>query len=279
MKHGTTIGESFTDGSTGTVVNSTFIGRTDYLRELTNRLSLTAESGGDFVLLRGRRQVGKSRLITEFLTRSAACSVYFQAARRPASEELASFTEAIGRSNLIGADLVRAGLRFTSWEAAFEWIARTASSEAPVVVVLDELPYLTGSDPAFESVLQRVWDHVLQGRPVMLVVVGSDLATMEALSSYGRPLYGRVRLERVVLPFNLAEVAGMLDLAAIDAVDAFLTVGGLPRVLLSWPRGHRGQSSCARSWPTQPPRWWLSENGCWPPSSPLRTPLEQRSRR
>ncbi len=116
-------------------------------------------------------------------------------------------------------------------------IARTASPDAPVVVVLDELPYLMGSDPAFESVLQRVWDHTLQGRPVMLVVVGSDLATMEALSSYDRPLYGRVRLERVVLPLNLAEVAGMLGLTAPDAVDALLTVGGFPRVLLSWPRG------------------------------------------
>ncbi|MGI9003301.1 MAG: hypothetical protein ACR2GH_16865 [Pseudonocardia sp.] len=57
---------------------------------------------------------------TSWRTRSGACSVYFQAARRPASEELAAFTEAIGRSNLAGADLVRGGLRFTSWDAAFE---------------------------------------------------------------------------------------------------------------------------------------------------------------
>jgi hypothetical protein len=72
---------------------------------------------------------------------------------------------------------------------------------------------------------------------VLLVVVGSDLATMEAVSSYDRPLYGRVRLERVVLPLNLAEVADVLGLGAPDAVDAYLTVGGFPRVLLSWARG------------------------------------------
>ncbi|MGH3613801.1 MAG: ATP-binding protein [Pseudonocardia sp.] len=214
-----------------------FIGRTAYLRELSARLALAAGSGGDFILLRGRRQVGKSRLVTEFLARSGARSVYFQATRRPAREELASFTEAIGRSNLAGADLVRDGLRFTTWEPAFEWIARTASSNDPVVVVLDELPYLTATDPSFESVLQRVWDHTVQGRPVLLVVVGSDLATMEAVSSYDRPLYGRLRLERVVLPLNLAEVADVLGLAAPEAVDAYLTVGGFPRVLSSWPRG------------------------------------------
>jgi uncharacterized protein len=99
------------------------------------------------------------------------------------------------------------------------------------------LPYLTGTDPSFESVLQRVWDHSLEGRPVLLIVVGSDLATMETMSSYDRPLYGRVRLERAVLPLNLAEVADVLGLEAPDAVDAYLTVGGFPRVLLSWPRG------------------------------------------
>lgn len=219
------------------MADSGFIGRTAYLRELSARLALAAGSGGDFVLLRGRRQVGKSRLITEFLARSGARSVYFQAARRPAREELVSFTEAIGRSNLAGADLVRNGLQFTTWESAFEWIAWTASPGAPVVVVLDELPYLTGTDPSFESVLQRVWDHTLEGRPVLLVVVGSDLAIMEAVSSYDRPLYGRVRLERVVLPLTLAEVADVLGLGAPDAVDAYLTVGGFPRVLLSWARG------------------------------------------
>jgi uncharacterized protein len=213
-----------------------FIGRAAYLRELDSRLAIAARSGGDFVLLRGRRQIGKSRLVTEFLARSAVRAVYFQAARRPIADELTAFTDAIARSNLAGADLVRDGLRFATWEAAFAWIAGGATSDAPVVVVLDELPYLTGSDTAFESILQRIWDQTLQGRPVLLVVVGSDLVTMEAMGSYDRPLYGRLGLERAVLPLDVAEVAQVLGLAAPEAVDAYLTVGGFPRVLLSWEK-------------------------------------------
>ncbi|MGQ0575205.1 MAG: ATP-binding protein [Pseudonocardia sp.] len=214
-----------------------FVGRRAALTELAARLSLAARSGGDFVLLRGRRQVGKSRLVTEFLARSGCRSVYFQAARRPASDELASFTEAIARSNLVGAEHVRSGLRFASWESAFEWVATSATTDDPVVIVLDELPYLTATDPAFESVVQRVWDHILAGQPVLLIVVGSDLATMEALSSYDRPLYGRVRLDRSVEPLSPAEVALALDLPPVDAMDAYLTIGGFPRLLLSWPPG------------------------------------------
>src|SRR3712207_2009846 len=92
----TFVDETFTGVSLVSTVadqSQRFVGRTAYLRELSARLALAAESEGDFVLLRGRRQVGKSRLITEFLARSGAHSVYFQAARRPARQELASFTE------------------------------------------------------------------------------------------------------------------------------------------------------------------------------------------
>lgn len=219
------------------MIGSGFVGRTAYLDELDGRLATAARGGGDFVLLRGRRQVGKSRLVTEFLKRSAARSVYFQAARRPMGEELASFTDAVARSNLDGADLVRSGLRFGSWEAAFDWIVRGATSSAPVVVVLDELPYLTATDPSFESVLQRIWDNTVAGHPVLLIVVGSDLATMEALGAYDRPLYGRLGLERPVLPLDLGEVARVLDLPAAGAIDAYLTIGGFPRLLSSWPPG------------------------------------------
>lgn len=219
------------------VTGTGFIGRQTYLDELSVRLARTKRGAGEFVLLRGRRQVGKSRLVTEFLARSGVRSVYFQASRRPGPEELRSFTEAVGRSNVAGADLVRSGLRFGSWESALEWTAGGATVDAPVVVVIDELPYLIDADPAFESVIQRVWDQTLQYRPVLLIVVGSDLATMEALSSYDRPLFGRLSLERAVLPLHLAEVADLLGLTAPEAVDAYLTVGGFPRVLLSWPQG------------------------------------------
>jgi hypothetical protein len=102
--------------------------------------------------------------------------------------------------------------------------------------VLDEMPYLVREDPGFEGTLQKLFDRTLSKLPVLLVLIGSDLAMMEALNTYGRPFYQR-GTEMVVPPLNPAEVAEMLDAGAADAFDAYLVSGGLPLILDEWPRG------------------------------------------
>ncbi len=70
---------------------------------------------------------------------------------------------------------------------------------------MDELPYLMDPDGAFESVLQRSWDRELSRKPVLLILVGSDLPVMEALTSYGRPFHQR-GTQLTVGPLNPALV-------------------------------------------------------------------------
>jgi hypothetical protein len=89
---------------------------------------------------------------------------------------------------------------------------------------------------AFEDVLQRAWDRELSHKPVLLILVGSDLSMMEALSSYGRPLHQRGK-EMVLGPLNPAEVGEMLGRAPSDAFDAALVTGGLPLICADWQRG------------------------------------------
>jgi hypothetical protein len=89
------------------------------------------------------------------------------------------------------------------------------------VLVIDEVPYLMDVDGAFEGMLQRAWDRVLETKPVLLVLIGSDLSKMEALNSYGRPFHQRGR-EMVLGPLNPAEVGRMLGLDPAEAFDAAL---------------------------------------------------------
>lgn len=111
-----------------------------------------------------------------------------------------------------------------------------APIDVPSIVVIDELPYLTGADAAFEGTLQKVFDRDLARRPVLLIGVGSDLAMMEALNDYGRPFHQRAQ-EMVVPPLSPLEVGAMLDLAPADALDAYLITGGLPLICGEWPQG------------------------------------------
>lgn len=223
------------------VVVSGFVGRERELAAL-DRLLARAQSGGRAgrpgraVLIRGRRRVGKSRLVEEFLERADVPSVYFTASAQPTLEaDLALFVETVAASDLPSAQSF-ADQQPHTWDAALRLLAAVLPADGPSVVVLDEMPYLLANDPGFEGTLQRVFDRELSRRPVLLVGIGSDLAMMEALNDYGRPFHQRTT-EMVVSPLSPADVAEMLELAAAQAIDAYLVSGGLPLVLDDWPRG------------------------------------------
>jgi uncharacterized protein len=108
--------------------------------------------------------------------------------------------------------------------------------EVPVVIVLDELPWLAEQDEIFDGALQTAWDRLLSRRPVLLLLLGSDLHMMERLTAYDRPFFGRA--DNLLLgPLNPAEIGRALGLDAMGAIDASLLSGGLPRILRAWPAG------------------------------------------
>jgi AAA+ ATPase superfamily predicted ATPase len=188
------------------------------------------------VLMRGRRRVGKSRLVEEFLDRRGLPNVYFTAVGGDREGDLAGFAAEVAASSLPEAGAVADFSTPATWDAAFTLLASALSPDVPSVVVLDEMPYLAQEDPAFEGALQKAFDRTLSRLPVLLVLVGSDIAMMEALNTYGRPFYQR-GTEMVVPSLNPADVARMLELPPEEAIDAYLVSGGLPLILEEWPRG------------------------------------------
>jgi len=186
--------------------------------------------------MRGRRRVGKSRLVEEFARRSGSPYVFYTAVKGEIGREVDRFNEALGETATAAGGMVRAGTRAETWEAALGLIAVAAAKDRPTIVILDEFPYLIEKDPSIEAVLQKVWDRTLQEVPVLVVVIGSDEAMMAALSEQGRPLYDRAR-DMVIYPLTPADIGEMLDLSPIDALDAYLVIGGFPVLALEWGRG------------------------------------------
>lgn len=220
-------------------VSKEFVGRRWHLDKLHADLDEVRATGtARFVVVRGRRRVGKSRLVQQFVTDAHVPHVFFQASQQAPAAELALFTEEIARSDLLVAEHVRSGTRFESWEAALALIAGQATAEQPAVIVIDEFPYLAERDSTIEAQFQKLYDRHLDARaPVMLIVVGSDLRMMERLHAYDRPLHGRPTRTLVVDPFAPSEVADLLGMTATDTLDAYLIAGGFPLVSRSWSRG------------------------------------------
>jgi AAA+ ATPase superfamily predicted ATPase len=215
-----------------------FIGRDEQLGRLEKFLKRVRDADDDrpgkALLLRGRRRVGKSRLVEELVDRSGLPHVYFAATGRPPAQELALFAQEVAASSLPGAGLFR-GTRPESWDAAFRLLA-SALPDGPAIVVLDEIPYLMAADAHFEGTLQRTFDRELSKWRVLLIGSGSDLSMMEALGEYGRPFHQRAS-EMVIPPFTPAEVGDMLGLDPADALDATLVTGGLPMICEEWSVG------------------------------------------
>ncbi len=213
-----------------------FIGRERELARLREHLDhVTLSGSGRMLALRGRRQIGKSRLVEEFIGRSGANAVFYTASRQSSAEELRSFGEQLAASAGDAAAIAAAG-PIGSWEAALAIAGSATTPEQPLVLVIDELPFLIESEPAIEGILQKVWDRQLEARPVLLLLIGSDISMMSALTSYGRPLYGRLT-EMTVRPLAPAAIATMLSLPPADAFDAYLMIGGFPRLAEIWRAG------------------------------------------
>jgi AAA+ ATPase superfamily predicted ATPase len=219
---------------------SGFVGRRRELAALAQMLAEVRELAGTArpgkcLIVRGRRRIGKSALVEEFIDRNDVPGVFFTAEIGFGGEPLREFADAVSASSLPQARIFAEAVP-GNWAAAFRQLAGILPEGQPSVVVIDELPYLMDQAGAFESVLQRAWDRELSRKPVLLILIGSDLSMMEALTSYGRPFHQR-GTQMIVGPLNPADVAAMAGLAAADAFDAALITGGLPIICARWRHG------------------------------------------
>jgi uncharacterized protein len=222
-------------------VSSGFMGRAQELARLDALLARVAHPQRDLpgvaVLLRGRRRVGKSRLVQVFCARAGVPSVYFQASQgADPTTERASFGTAMLDSDLPGRELFATGTVLPTWMALFRQLGVVLPDQAPSIVVIDELPWLIEADPTLEGTLQTAWDTILAHKRVLLILIGSDLAMMERLDDYRRPFHQRGTV-MVLPPLSPAEVGVMLSLPAAEAIDAYLISGGLPLICQEWPPG------------------------------------------
>lgn len=197
----------------------------DREREIAELRRIIEGDGPALVLLHGRRRVGKTYLLDH------VCREY-----RAFHFLAADSTEAFNRRELLSAiarefdrDIQPAD--YATWRSVFRLFASLADDE-PLVVVLDEFPYLMGTEDDVLSQLVAVWDREVEGRSLTLVLCGSEVSTMEGLGHGDSPLYGRVAWAARLTPFDYLDSARMTpgrnprDLAKI-----YGALGGTPRFL------------------------------------------------
>ena len=199
-----------------------FIGRTAELAKLNAEY---ARDGG-FVVLYGRRRVGKTTLIKEFLKQKTA--FYFLATEELESQSMKRLAGVVARTTK-NALLQKAV--FSDWLELFQVIA-DYEPDRKKVLVIDEFPYLVKTNSAFPSILQNAWDEILKDRNVMLILSGSLIGMMQKHAlSYDSPLYGRRTSQMRLAPLSFTEVYDAQRLPFDKAAEQYAVTGGVPKYL------------------------------------------------
>jgi len=175
----------------------------------------------DFIVIYGRRRLGKSELVRQSIDERDD-AIYYQAVESTAPNQLEQFVETATAQYPSLRNVRR------DWEAILE-----ALGEEAAVVVIDEFPFLVEEDGSLPSRIQRVWDMELQDTGMTLVLVGSSISVMEdKVLSGSAPLYGR-RTARIDLkPLDVSDSHQFFPKYDPEtAITAWSIYGGTPYYL------------------------------------------------
>lgn len=197
----------------------------DRRSELARLDRLAKRREGGFGVLWGRRRVGKTRLLVEWVRRHRG--IYFVADESTPGLQRQRFAEAVA-TVLPGFGDVE----YRDWGTLLTRLAReakAAGTHGPFVV--DELPYLVTSSPELPAVLQRFVDHEAKAANLVLVVAGSSQRMMQGLVLDPKaPLFGRASEAFELRPLAPKWLGPALGLrSTIDIVGAWNVFGGMPR--------------------------------------------------
>ena len=210
----------------------TFIGREEHLARLAG---LWEKRTPSLVTCRGRRRIGKSRLVEEFARRSAKRFLRFSGLP-PAPGQ----TDADQRREFAGQLAAQTGLPrldLPDWSDAFRLLDGAIRDGERTIVLLDEISWMGGKDPNFPGKLKNAWDLLFRRhRKLIVILCGSVSAWIAENILSGTGFAGRDSLDivlRELPPGDCVRLWGHRAerLCVREKLDLLAVTGGIPKYL------------------------------------------------
>lgn len=196
-----------------------FLGREKELKLLHE---LYTSDRFEFLVLYGRRRVGKTALLQEFSKTHKG--VFFSAQEKNDALNLEDFSRTVQRyfdGEYFGT--------FSRWENALKYVGEKCTTER-LTVMIDEFPFIASENPSIKSMLQHTIDHVWKEKKIFLILCGSSVSFMEnKVMGYKSPLYGRATAQLEVQPFDYLDSGRFFPhYSNEEKLQAYGILGGIP---------------------------------------------------
>lgn len=194
--------------------------------ELSSLAKARKKGRSGFAVVYGKRRVGKTELIKQFL--KSRTGVYFLADKRPVAAQLKEVSQLLGEQ-FKDAFILERG--FGDWVQVFRYLKEKCTK--PFVFAVDEFPYLVETDDSIKSLFQKGWDEYLKDSNVLLILSGSSVSMMESeVLSHQSPLFGRRTAQILVKPMSFQESMSFYPAASYEeCLKAYAFAGGMPAYL------------------------------------------------
>jgi len=205
--------------------NPVFIGRKVELERLK---ALYKKKASSLVVVKGRRRIGKSRLIEEFAKISSAKTFWSFSGLAP-EDGIYAQQQRDNFAHQLAFALKIPPMTFLDWSDAFEHLS--LNIKPGDIILLDEISWMGSKDPSFIPKLKTWWDK--QTAHIVLVFCGSVSTWIEENILKSTAFFGRINLTISLEPLSIPENAEFLRTLGIqishyDMYKLLSIVGGVP---------------------------------------------------
>ncbi|WP_158996618.1 AAA family ATPase [Pigmentibacter ruber] len=205
--------------------NKLFIGRKTELERLK---AIYKKKASSLIVVKGRRRIGKSRLIQEFAKKSNAQTFWSFAGLAP-EDGISAQEQRNNFAHQFALVLKIPPMTFLDWSDAFEHLSLHIKSGD--IILFDEISWMASKDPTFIPKLKAWWDK--QAIHMVLVFCGSVSTWIEENILKSTSFFGRINLTISLEPFSISESSEFLQnlgmqLSHYDMYKLLSIVGGIP---------------------------------------------------
>jgi uncharacterized protein len=206
-----------------------FIGREEEMETLKK---LFGRRSASFVAIRGRRRIGKSRLIQEFSKHFEKTWMFTGLPPTKGITEQKQRDEFCNQMSNQGIPLSEV----KDWSKIF-WFLGRESEKGKVLVVLDEIAWMGSKDATFLGKLKIAWDQFFSKNPKLILIISSSIASWldeNILKSTG--FFGRVDLTLTLRELSAKQCSKFWGskasaVSGYEKLKLLSVTGGVPRYL------------------------------------------------